>query len=416
MIKSAAVVEEQVEAVAGAPLPGPWPGAWMIGAEEVQAVMEVMKAQSPFRHYGPHVLGKAREFEKAFAERMDTRYALGVTSGTAALIVGLAGLEVGPEDEVIMPAYTWVSCPSAVVALGGVPVMAEVDESLSLDPEDIERRITPRTKAIMVVHVGGVAADTDRIMAVARRHGLRVLEDCAQSCGASLRGKPIGSVGDAGAFSLQLNKIITSGEGGAVATSDALIYERAVRYHDLGFLRSQFDIQAQGKAFFGNNYRMTELTAAVALVQLGRLDGVVGTLREIRSGIIARIADLPGLVLRQAPDPAGDAAVTLTFLAPAPQAADRLVAALGAEHIACDRPYGGRTLYENWADCFQTWLAARRACGARALGQSYAPGLCPRTEALLKRTVCISLVPVLTREHVASIGDRIRRAWHKGLG
>jgi len=416
MTKAMDVCEEKIAPPASAPLPGPWPGAWMIGEEEVQAVMEVMRAKSPFRHYGPHVLGKAREFEKAFAARMDTRYALGVTSGTAALIVGLAGLEVGLEDEVIMPAYTWVSCPSAVVALGGVPVMAEVDESLSLDPEDLERRITPRTKAIMVVHVGGVAAGMDRIMAVARKHGLRVLEDCAQSCGASFRGKPIGSMGDAGAFSLQLNKIITTGDGGVVVASDPRVHERAVRYHDLGFLRPQFDIQAQGKAFFGNNYRMSELTAAVALVQLGRLDGILKTMRKIKSGLTARIADLPGMLLRQAPDPAGDAAVTLVLLAPAPQAADRLVAALGAEHIACDKPYGGRTLYENWADCFQSWLAARRACGARALAQSYAPGLCPRTEALLKRTVCISLVPILTREHVASIGDRIRRAWRTTVG
>jgi 8-amino-3,8-dideoxy-alpha-D-manno-octulosonate transaminase len=396
------------------PLPGPWPGAWAMDDEEVKAVTEVMRAKSPFRHYGPGVLGKARQFEKAFATRIGVRYALGVTSGTAALIVGLSGLEVVPDAEVIMPAHTWIACPSAVIALGGVPVLAEIDESLTLDAADVEKRITPRTKAIMAVHLTGVAADMERIMAVAKKHGLKVLEDCAQSCGASFHGKPVGSIGNAGAFSLQINKIITTGDGGALTTSDPLVYERAVRCHDLGFVREQFEIQEQGKAFFGNNYRMNELSGAVALVQLGKLDKIVRDMRAIKAGIIERILDLPGIALRKVPDPEGDAAAALTIFAPTSKAADCFIAALGAENLPSGKPYGGKALYENWPDCFQGWLAERQALGARAPEQSYSPGLCPRTEALLKRTIAIPLVPTLTKQHVDSIAERIRSAWQAG--
>ncbi|NQT52775.1 DegT/DnrJ/EryC1/StrS family aminotransferase, partial [bacterium] len=393
-----------------APLPAAWPGAWMFDEEEVAAVVEVVRARSPFRHYGPNVLERAREFETEFAARMGSSCALGVTSGTAALIVALAGLEVEPEDEVILPAFTFLACPCAVVVHGAVPVIAEVNESFTLDPEDLERRITPRTKAIMVVHTLGVAADMDRITAVARRHGVKVIEDCAQSCGATYRGRQIGSIGEAGAFSLQLNKIITTGDGGVVTTSDPAIYERAVRYHDLGLVRPQFGVEPTGGAFFGNNYRMSELTAAVARVQLRKLDRILGAMRTAKAAVIEGIAGLPGLALRQIPDPDGDAASTLTLLAPDVAAADRVVAALQAENISCGKPYGGKTLYEVWGEHFEHWRQAREASGAPP-PQSYQTGLCPRTEALVRRAIMISVTPILTEDDVAGIVAGIRKVW-----
>lgn len=398
------------------PLPGAWPGAWTIDEDEVQAVMEVMKAKSPFRHYGPRVLGMARQFEKAFAAKMGTGYALGVTSGTAALAVSLVGMEVGPEDEVIIPAFTWIACPCAAVMVGAVPVLAEVDESLNLDPTDIERRITPRTKAIMVVHAAGVAADMDPILDVARRRGIKVLEDCAQSCGARYRGKYVGSMGFVGSYSLQMNKVITTGEGGAVVTSDPTVYERAVRYHDLGLVREQFEVDKKGKGFFGTNYRMTDLTGAVALVQLRKLDAIVSAMRERKQAILDGIRDLPGLVLRKVPDPAGDACATVSFLAPSAEIADRLVLALAMENVPAGKQYGGKTLYENWPDYFDGWLAGRKAQGARAVPQEYKVGLCPRTEALLKRVLLMSITPILTDSQVSGVIDGIRKAWRSVAG
>jgi 8-amino-3,8-dideoxy-alpha-D-manno-octulosonate transaminase len=393
------------------PFPGAWPGAWSIDEAEAQSVAEVLEAQTLFRHYGPRVLGKARAFEKAFAAKTGTQFALGVSSGTGALVVALVGLEIGHEDEVIMPSYPWIANPCAVVLVGAVPVIAEIDESLNLDPTDIERHITPRTKAIMVVHTSGVPADMDGIMAVARKHGLKVLEDGAQSCGARFHGKRIGSFGHAGAFSFQTNKIMTTGEGGAMTTSDPVVYERAIRYHDLGGVREQFEIEAKGKGFFGSNYRMNEMTGAVALEQLKKLDGIIEAMRANKAEITEGIRGLPGLTLRKIPDPAGDAGAMLTFFAPDADSSDRLVKALAEEHLPCGRAYGGKTLYDLWPDHFEQWLTERKTRGARALKQSYTSGLCPRSESILKRALSISITPNLKASHIARAIDGIRKAW-----
>jgi 8-amino-3,8-dideoxy-alpha-D-manno-octulosonate transaminase len=391
--------------------PGAWPGAWTIDEEESRAVREVIEAQSLFRHYGPKVLGKVAAFEKAFAAKTGTRFALGVTSGTGALMSALVGLEIGPEDEVIMPCFPWIANACAAVLVGAVPVLAEIDESLNLDPKDIERHITRHTKAIMVVHTSGVPADMDPIMDVARRHGIKVIEDGAQSCGGSYHGRRVGSIADAGAFSFQTNKIMTTGEGGAVTLSDPSAFERAIRYHDLGSVRPSFGIEAKGKGFFGNNYRMSELTGAVALVQLGKLDGIIGRMRTIKAAIVDGIRDLPGLTLRKYPDPSGDAAATITFFAPSAEMAEQAIAALAPQQVPCAKPYGGKTLYELWPDHFQSWLAERKARDARSLKQNYGPGLCPRSEGLLRRALALPLTPYLTQAHIERAIVAIRNAW-----
>src|SRR5438874_2202670 len=220
---------------------------------------DVLNNRSPFRWYGKVQPVKVATFEKEFAERMRTRYALAVTSGTAALQCAVNAVEVGPGDEVILPAWTWHSCYSAIVFAGGLPVFAEIDESFNIDPADIEHHITPRTKAIMAVHLQGNPADLDRILAIARKHDVRLIEDCAQSLGASYKGRPVGSIGDIGIYSLQLNKTITAGEGGAVVTNDPLLFERASRFHDLGALRplhEQVVGEQRVSRFAGCNFRM----------------------------------------------------------------------------------------------------------------------------------------------------------------
>ena len=224
-------------------------------------------------------------FEKELAARMQTRFALAVTSGTAALTTALAALGVGPGDEVILPALSWYSCFNSIVMHGALPVFAESDESLNVDPADLEAKITPQTKVIMVVHALGNPADMDTIMAIARRRGIKVLEDCAQSLGGSYKGKPLGSIGDIGIYSFQLSKTISSGEGGAVVTSDPLLFERASRYHDLGMLRpphEQMLGRAAMKGMIGNQYRMSEFTGGVLLAQLKKLDTIIGSLRGPR--------------------------------------------------------------------------------------------------------------------------------------
>src|SRR6266542_39604 len=274
------------------PLRAEYPGASMIGDEERRQVMEVLDRQTLFRYYGPQTPDKVATLEREFARYVGTRWALGVTSGTAALRVGITALGIGPADEVIVPAITFIASAGAVLAARAYCVFAECDESFGLDPADLERMITSRTKAIMPVHLGGAPCRMDEIMDVANRHHIPVIEDCAQSAGASYKGRRIGSIGTVGCFSLQTQKIITSGEGGMVTTSDPVVYERASRAHDHGSYRfgrqgarvsgstdaAGVDESAapppQLQPFVAEVYRMGELHGAVALAQLRKLDDI----------------------------------------------------------------------------------------------------------------------------------------------
>ena len=202
-------------------------GASILDEEEVQEVLAVVKSRSLSRDYGPDCLNTVLRFEQDLAKEVGARYALAVTSGTAALKVALVAAGVGPGHEVIVPCCTFIASPSSVVTAGAVPIFAEIDESLTIDPDDIERKITPRTKAIMPVHLSGVPCRMDRIMDIAERHNLMVVEDCAQSCGTAYRGRQIGTWGHLGAFSLQFSKIITSGEGGVVTSDDPDLEKRS---------------------------------------------------------------------------------------------------------------------------------------------------------------------------------------------
>src|SRR6266446_3561608 len=286
---TAAQAEPELAISGGAPVrtkplkAGFW-GPQYYDEKEQQQLMDVLTTRRPFRWYGPggEPPMKVATFEKEFAARMQTRYALAVTSGTAALQCAMAALEIGPGDEVILPTWTWYSCYNAIVLAGALPVFAEIDESLNLDATDVAGKITPRTKAILAVHLQGCACDMDRLLALARRHKIRVLEDCAQSMGASYKGRPVGSLGDIGIYSMQLYKTITSGEGGAVVTNDPELFERATRFHDLGLLRApheQWLGHAHLEMFAGSQYRMSEFTGGVLVAQLRKLDRIVQALR-----------------------------------------------------------------------------------------------------------------------------------------
>jgi len=291
-------------------------GPQFFDEREQQALMEVLESRSPFRYWGPGNPTKVMRFEEKFAEYMGSRFALGVTSGTAALDCAVAGLGIGPGDEVIVPAYTWWSDYTCVVHAGALPVFADIDRSLNIDPKDFERKITPRTKAVIAVHLLGTPCDMDPIMQTAREHGVAVLEDCAQCVGGSYRGKKLGSIGDVGIYSFQVNKMITSGEGGAVVTSDPVIYERAARFHDMGTIRQLF-LDRSGpsrvETFAGENFRMSEFTGAVLGAQLPKLDSMLTELRGNAKAIYNGIEKLPGIRLRHRPDPEGDIGYAVYF-------------------------------------------------------------------------------------------------------
>ncbi|MDT8303859.1 MAG: DegT/DnrJ/EryC1/StrS family aminotransferase [Sedimentisphaerales bacterium] len=284
-------------------------GPQYFNEKEEQALMDVLESKSPFRYWGSGKPTKVLHFEENFAKYMGARFALGVTSGTAALDCAITGLGIGPGDEVIVPAYTWWSDYTCVVHAGALPVFADIDSTLNIDPMDFKRKITPRTKAVIAVHLLGGSCDMDPILEIAADNGVMVLEDCAQCVGGSYKGKTLGSIGDVGIYSFQVNKTMTSGEGGAVVSSNPLIYERAARFHDMGTIRQLFldrSGPSQVQTFAGENFRMNEFTGAVLGAQLSKLDTMVAELRHNANAVYNGIENLPGIRLRHRPDPKGD--------------------------------------------------------------------------------------------------------------
>ena len=382
--------------------------------EELQAVEEVLRSRSLFRYYGPQLLRKTEAFEQRLRLVTGSTYALGVSSGTAALQAALVGLSVEDGDEVIVPAVTFIATVGAVINARAVPVFAEVDESLNLDPASFEAQITAKTKAVIPVHLANVACDMDPIMAVAERHGIRVLEDAAQAMGVTYRGRQVGSIGDAGAFSLQLSKNITTGEGGAIVTDDFTVFDRAARYHDQGgqFTTSTGDVRelTSGEPFIGTNLRMTELAGALAAAQLERLDGIVATMRELAAGIRHRLSDLP-VEWRHIPDAAGGGG-SLTMFFESDEVAVQFAAALRAEGIPAGRVYGGQPVYANPAVLNQKTAWSHGCpfnCAEHPTDRTYSMGLCPRSEDLLGRSLSIGIGPMMTAADADDVVSAVRK-------
>ncbi len=359
----------------------PGPGAYWMGDEEIKAVTAVMRSGHLFR-YGsetdPRFLHQAATLEKEFASYCGTQFALATSSGTASLIAALSALGLRRGDEVIVPAYTFLACYSTCLFLGLVPVLAEIDESLTLDPDDIERRITPRTRAIMPVHMLGNPCDMDRIMAVARRHNLLVLEDCCQAAGASYHGKKVGTIGDIGVFSLNVFKTINSGDGGLVITSSQAMYETAFGIHDHGHKPLRFGVEVGVRSVLGLNFRIHEITAAVGLAQLRKLDRIVATLREKRSRLKSLLSGATGFKFRTLNDPEGDCATLCTIIFDTVAQAARVSKALGSKTV----DQSGWHVYANMEHVMRH---------LKELGQPYTRGSYPRTDDILSRAMNISI-------------------------
>jgi 8-amino-3,8-dideoxy-alpha-D-manno-octulosonate transaminase len=296
----------------------PGPGSFLVGEEERKEVAEVMESGYLSR-YGtaedPRFKRKVVTLEKQFAERIGTKYAVAVNGGTGAIMATLIALGVGPGVEVLVPGYTFVASISAILAVGGTPVLTEIDDSLTMDSEDIEKKITKECRVIMPVHMLGNPADMDRISEISKKHGIIVLEDCCQALGATYKGRHLGSIGHAGAFSLNINKTITCGDGGVVATDDRKIYEKAFGFHDQGHKPLRMGVEIGKRSSIGINLRMNELTAAFALGQMQKLDTILGLLREKKAKFKGALAEakIPGMSFRTINDP-GECATLCTVI------------------------------------------------------------------------------------------------------
>ncbi len=268
--------------------------SWPVHDErEVEALREVVESGNWGGFPSPNV--KAAQFAEAFAASQTARHGICTSSGTTALEVALKAAGLRPGDEVIVPALTFVATAAAPLYMGAVPVFVDVDpDTWCIDPNDAEKAITDRTRAIMPVHLGSRMADMDRIMETARRHDLRVIEDCAHMQGGFWRGKGAGSIGDAGCFSFQNSKLMTAGEGGIILTNDDGLAARCRSYVDCGRLRPA-DKPAISQGVFGYNYRMTEFQAAVLVVQLGRLPEQTRVREQNKRYLTERLAQIEGV-------------------------------------------------------------------------------------------------------------------------
>ncbi|NCO36557.1 MAG: hypothetical protein AUJ92_03965 [Armatimonadetes bacterium CG2_30_59_28] len=400
------------------PFPYPQCGAGVIGDEEMSLVTEVVRSRCLFRDYGDGTPHMVNDLEREACAYLGMQHALAVTSGSAALCCAMAGL--GPGDEVIMPALIWRSDFQAPLAVGATPVFAEIDRSLSLDPMDLARRITSRTKAIIAVHFMGGVGDMDAILSLAGERGIPVIEDCAQSFGASYRGRKVGSLGDVGCFSVQHNKVVTTGEGGLLTARDSVVFERAARYHDLGLFRSALKAQVGGVErvpdFSGLQFRMNELTGAVALAQLRNLDRrVLDVTRRHFRWLGERLREeCPGLKFRMSQDEAGDAGIAFYMDFENATQAQWLAEALTAEGLQL----GATTRACNMLN--QDWVLERRQVnpdlsplGPGCPGESvqYQRDACPRTDDIIASFVCVPITPRHADEDMEDIRDAIAKVW-----
>jgi dTDP-4-amino-4,6-dideoxygalactose transaminase len=259
-----------------------------IGFREFHRVGRVIAGGQLLR-YARGDAGYTKRFETAFAKTMGVENVLTVNSGTNALIAALAAAGIGPGDEVLVPAYTWVSTAIAPMAVGAVPVLVNIDESLTIDPEDILRKLTPQTKAIMPVHMLNLVCDMDRVMQIARDHNLTVIEDACQATGAIYKGRRVGSIGDINAVSFNNYKNLSCGEGGAILTNNKRLFSRAQMYHDPGhFIRGHE--RSDEPLFSCMNMRVSELTGAMLDAQLTRLEPLLSRLKR-RHAVMARAFD-----------------------------------------------------------------------------------------------------------------------------
>jgi len=259
---------------------------------------------------------KAKELEKKLERQLQVKHAQLVSSGTAAVTVALASAGIGAGDEVIMPTFTFVASFEAIMMLGAIPVLVDIDDTLTLDPKAVEAAITTKTKAIMPVHMCGSMADLDALQAICNKHQLILIEDSSQATGATYKGKPLGSIGDLGCLSLDFVKIITAGEGGAVLTNNETFYKHADHYSDHGHDHVGNDRGAETHPFLGYNFRISELHAAVGLAQLRRLDEFVAIQKKNYTILREALSVIPEITFRTVPEGGEESYSFLSFFLP----------------------------------------------------------------------------------------------------
>lgn len=388
---------------------------YRIGKEEIDELAKVIESKSLFKINDG--LQESMHVEEKLRELFGCEHAIFMTSGHAALTSALIAMGVGPGDEVIVPAYTYIATAMTVVAAGAIPVIAEVDDTLTLCPEDVEAKITEHTKAIIPVHIQGFPCNMDAIMQIAKKHNLLVLEDACQADGGSFNGKRLGTIGDAGALSFNFFKIVSSGEGGALLTNDKVLFERALIYQDSSAV-AFFGEQMKGfetEVFCGNEYRSNELCAAVMRIQLSRMDGILADNRKNKKYLMDELADVCKFIPSN--DLEGDCATTLAVQFDT-EAEARAFAT--AEGINGTLPIDtGKHVYKHWTPimnkrgAFNPLMDPFKMEANKDIVPDYREDMCPQTLDKLAKVVYLPIDPDATKEMMDGKIELIRAAMNR---
>ncbi|MBN2292408.1 MAG: DegT/DnrJ/EryC1/StrS family aminotransferase [Pirellulales bacterium] len=399
--------------------PYEFPGAYWIDQEEEEVLLDVLRNGSMFRYYG---LGDAKyvdAYEEAARRFYGTEYALGLNSGTGALITAMTAMGIGPGCEVILPAFMWVASVAAVIQVNAIPVLCEIDESFCMDPADLEKKITSRTRLILPIHMAGAPCDMNAIMAVAGKYNIPVLEDCAQCNGGSFGGRKVGTIGDMGIFSLQLNKNMTCGEGGLLITNDQRLFQRAFSAHDMGLIRrnGRLATPEQWAISWGAGRRMTELCGSVAGVQLKKLPKILESMRMSKSRIKAGLEGTSGLDFRKLNDAQGDTGPFLILILKSEQqavsAAEKMKIS-GLHSVFRVADYGLHIYYNipSLVDKVPLSPSGNPWSLTENLESHYTynKGACPRSDDLFARSILVPIPSCLTEEQEQQGIQAIRQA------
>lgn len=365
------------------------PGSFNFGDEERKEVMDVLESGHLSR-YGnledPKFKHKVYSLEQEFASYIDVRHAIANSSGTGSLFISLLALGLEEGDEVLVPGYTFVASIGSIIYSRATPVLVEVDESLTIDPIDLEKKITKRTKAIMPVHMLGNPCDMTEIMRIAKKYNLLVIEDGCQAAGGSYKGRRLGTFGNIGAFSLNQHKNIAAGSGGIIVTDDDDLYEKAFAISDQGHKPNRSGKEVGNRSYVGLNFQMNELSGAVALAQIRKLEGMLQTLRIKKRKLkdLVEGADIPGLKFRKINDVEGECATMLTLLFDSKEMANKVGEELGNKPLS----ESGWHVYSNMEQIIEHKTPTSNWSNP---GKYVHAGDLPKTDDILSRSVNISI-------------------------
>lgn len=388
------------------------PGMELFGAEERKEVMDVLETGALFRYGHENIrkgMWKAKEFEAEVCNYTGAQYAHAVTSGSTAVSAMMAASGIGHGDEVIVPPFTFVAPVEGVFLGGALPVFGEIDETFCLSADGIEKAITPKTKAVLLVHMCGAAADLNGILEVCKKHDLVLMEDCGQALGAFYKGKSVGLYGTAGSFSFDYFKIATCGEGGVVITDDKDFYDKMDQVSDHGHTHIGDNRGMEPHHFMGFNYRISELSAAIGLAQMRKMPQMVADNKKNKKYLKDRLKEVEGLTFRCLPDEEGDSATFINFLFPTKALTEKAF-----NQFANDGVDGVAYWYTNMYHFINQWnhikninYPAQLAIHDLGCSQDYNNLDLPKSEDVMSRMASIGIRCTWSQDELETFGDQL---------